>query len=68
VVNNCPATMQTNTSCNIQFNFTPQTAGPLSLIYYINPLQYGSSVALIDLSTGNPANPEGISLAGTGVN
>jgi len=68
VANNCPASMPTNTSCNIQFTFTPQTAGPLSLIYYINATEYGSSVAIIDLSTGNPANPEGISLAGTGVN
>ena len=68
VANNCMSPMATNTSCNIQFKFTPQTAGPLSLIYYINATEYGSSVAIIDLSTGNPANPEGLSLSGTGVN
>jgi hypothetical protein len=64
VVNNCPASMPTNTSCNIQFKFTPTTAGPLSLFYSIST----GGQLIIDLSSGNPASPQGLSLSGTGVN
>jgi hypothetical protein len=65
---NCPASMPTNTSCNIQFKFTPKTDGPLTVVYNITATQFGSSVPIIDLSTGNPANPPGVTLSGTGVN
>ena len=68
VVNNCPATMPNNTSCNIQFKFTPTTTGPLTVVYNITATAFGSSVPIIDLSTGNPASPPGITMSGTGVN
>lgn len=66
--NNCPAVLPNNGSCNIQFKFTPQAPGPLGVVYNITATSFGTPVTIIDLSTGNPASPPGISLSGTGVN
>jgi hypothetical protein len=68
VVNNCPGALQNNQSCNIQYKFTPQTAGTLSQFISITATSYGSSVPIVDLSSGNTVIPPGISLSGTGVN
>jgi hypothetical protein len=61
---NCPATLAAGASCNLQYQFTPQTTGPL---------QQTVSLTLVDTVTSKPvaitsggSTVTGIALSGTG--
>jgi hypothetical protein len=64
VIDNCGATLATNSDCNLQWQFTPVTAGAITVTYDINATMDGSPVTIT--SGGNPVN--GVTLDGTGVN
>jgi hypothetical protein len=64
VADNCGATLATNASCNLQWQFKPVATGADSVVYDITATQAGVPVTIT--SGGNPVN--GVTLSGTGVN
>jgi hypothetical protein len=64
VANSCGASLATNATCSLQWEFTPTTTGNLTAVYDVNASVGGCSVTVT--SGGEPVN--GVTLEGTGVN
>jgi hypothetical protein len=63
VASDCGTTLAANTSCNLEWQFSPVTTGAISVVFDITATQAGSPVTLT--SGGSPV--AGVTLSGTGV-